>query len=134
MASKLTFAVPVEWSNARTYERNMIVFIGKHAYTALQDIPAGVEISNAEYWSETGVPFVDLSDITAHLLQLDSTTAAHTTELADHETRITANGNAIVAAQAAITAAQTAITSAQGVIDNIMITLYTPPTTDGEGE
>lgn len=126
MADKLTFAIPVEWSSARTYERNMIVFVGKHAYTALQDVPTGIEITNATYWSETGVPFVDLSAVTAHLTQLDTTTAAHTTELADHETRITANGNAIVAAQTAITAAQTAIDNAQTAIDNIMVTLYTP--------
>ena len=126
MANKLTFAIPVEWSSARSYERNMIVFVGKHAYTALQDVPTGVEITNGTYWSETGVPFVDLSAITTHLTQLDTTTAAHTTELADHETRITANGNAIVAAQTAITAAQAAIDNAQAAIDNIMVTLYTP--------
>ena len=56
MADTLTFAVPVEWSKTTAYEQNIIVFVGKRAYTSLKAVPSGVEITDTSYWAETGVP------------------------------------------------------------------------------
>ena len=63
MARSLTFAVPVEWDDTETYEVNMIVFVGKKAYTAIQDVPVGIAITNTSYWVETGVPTIDISSL-----------------------------------------------------------------------
>ena len=56
MTASLTFADPVDWNQSRTYEVNMIVFVGRKAYTALQNVPANIQITNTAYWKETGVP------------------------------------------------------------------------------
>ena len=55
MADTLTFAVPIEWSKTTAYEQNIIVFVGKRAYTSLKAVPSGVEITDTSYWAETGV-------------------------------------------------------------------------------
>lgn len=49
MANKLTFAVPVTWDQSRAYEVNLIVFVGRKAYTALQNVPANTPITNTQY-------------------------------------------------------------------------------------
>ena len=56
MSDTLTFAAPVEWSKSAAYEQNIIVFVGKKAYTSLKEVPSGVEITDTSYWAETGVP------------------------------------------------------------------------------
>lgn len=128
MASTLTFAVPVEWSNTRTYEINNIVFIGKKAYTALQDVPTGIEITNTAYWSETGVPFVDLTDIRAKLNELDLEVDENTADIATAQADIITNANSITQLSTRLTAAVSSIEADAARLNNIMITLYTPQT------
>ena len=53
MADTLTFAAPVEWSKSTAYEQNIMVFVGKLAYTSLKAVPSGVEITDTCYWAET---------------------------------------------------------------------------------
>ena len=69
MADTLTFAVPVEWSKSATYEQNIIVFVGKRAYTSLKAVPSGVEITDTSYWAETGVPTA--SEVSALRTRMD---------------------------------------------------------------
>ena len=126
MANKLTFAVPVEWSSSRTYERNMIVFVGKKAYTAIQDVPTGIELTNDTYWIETGVPFVDIDSVKNDLEELSNTVDGIESDLTEYNTRITANSNSITNIRSDLTTAQSLIDSANTRLDNIMITLYTP--------
>lgn len=131
MASTLTFAVPVEWSSSRKYEINNIVFIGKKAYTALQDVPTGIEITNTAYWSETGVPFVDLSDIRAKLNELDLQVDENASDISTAQADIVTNANNITQLTTRLNNAVTSIEADATRLNNIMITLYTPQSTNG---
>lgn len=127
MASTLTFAVPVEWSSSTAYEINTIVFVGKKAYTAIQDVPAGIAITNASYWSETGVTSQDLSEVQSRLNSLDSLTSTHTTQISTVNTRSSTNANNIATLTNDLATATSNLNAAITKLNNIMISLYTPP-------
>ena len=48
------FANPIEWDKAKTYEPLTIVYTGGNSYTSRQSVPAGIDISNSNYWALTG--------------------------------------------------------------------------------
>lgn len=48
------FADPAEWTPTRSYEALTIVLHEGNSYTARQDVPIGVQITNENYWLETG--------------------------------------------------------------------------------
>lgn len=130
MAQSLTFAIPVTWSSQRTYEINVIVFVGKKAYTAIQDVPTGIEITNELYWKETGVPYVDVSDIRTKLNELETEVDTNTDDIASAQQSIVTNANAITTLTSRLDAAVTALEADVARVNNIMITLYTPYTTN----
>ena len=131
MATSLTFAVPVNWSSSQTYEVNMIVFVGKKAYTALQNVPTGIDIENTAYWAETGVPYVDVSDIRTALNALD-TEINGTGGLDDQVTQakldIIANANSITTLTTRLNNDILALEAEVARVNNVMVTLYTPYT------
>lgn len=133
MASSLTFAVPVEWNIQSTYEINMIVFVGKRAYTAIQDVPTGIQITNTEYWSETGVPYVDLSDIRTHLNNLDTDVDNLESDVSGLDGRVSTNSGNIATLTTDLAAAVSALNSATQTLNNIMVSLYTPYPTQNQG-
>lgn len=49
-----TFADPAEWINTRTYEPLTIVLHEGNSYASRQFVPAGIDITNENYWLETG--------------------------------------------------------------------------------
>lgn len=126
MAATLTFAVPVEWDSQRTYEINTIVFIGKRAFTAIQDVPTGIAIDNTSYWAETGVPDLDVSDIRAKLNSLESDIDALGTDVSGIDTRVTTNSGNIATITSQLADATTNLLAATQTLDNIMISLYKP--------
>ena len=130
MSQSLTFAVPVTWSSQRTYEINVIVFVGKKAYTAIQDVPTGIEITNELYWKETGVPYVDISDIRTKLNELETEVDSNTDDITSAQQAIVANANSITTITSRLDAAVTALEADVARVNNIMITLYTPYTTN----
>jgi hypothetical protein len=132
MADKLTFAVPVEWDGTRTYENKMIVFIGKRAFTALQDVPAGIEISNTTYWAETGVPFLDVESIRQSVTALSDEVDSLTGDVTAIDGRVTTNSNNIATLTSQLSTAVSQLSSAAATIDNIMVSLYTPYPAESE--
>lgn len=48
------FADPAEWNDTRNYEPLTIVLHAGNSYTSRQYVPAGIAISNEDYWLETG--------------------------------------------------------------------------------
>lgn len=48
------FADPAEWNSTRTYEPLTIVLNEGNSYTSRQFVPVGVELTNTDYWLETG--------------------------------------------------------------------------------
>ena len=133
MAASLTFAVPVEWSINTAYEINMIVFVGKKAYTAIQNVPTGIQITNTAYWSETGVPYVDLEDIRTHLNSLDSDVSDLDDAVDGLDSRVTTNSGNIATLTQGLANAVSALTAATDTINNIMVSLYTPYPTQNNG-
>lgn len=133
MAASLTFAVPVEWNINTAYEVNMIVFVGKKAYTAIQNVPTGIQINNTTYWSETGVPYVDLEDIRQHLNTLDGEVSTLDTAVSGLDTRVTTNSGNIATLTQGLANAVSALNSATATINNIMVSLYTPYPTQNNG-
>lgn len=48
------FADPAEWSPTKSYEALTIVLHEGNSYTSKQAVPVGVDITNGEYWAQTG--------------------------------------------------------------------------------
>lgn len=48
------FADPIEWDSSRAYEPLTIVLYQGNSFTTRQYTPAGIEITNEEFWAETG--------------------------------------------------------------------------------
>lgn len=48
------FADPAEWDSTRTYEPLTIVLNQGNSYTSRQYVPAGVQLTDADYWLQTG--------------------------------------------------------------------------------
>ena len=96
MEDTLTFAVPVEWSKSAAYEQNIIVFVGKRAYTSLKAVPSGVEITDTSYWAETGVPQgSDTTQLKADIETLKGNVSTLQSDLSTTNSNVTANNNAI---------------------------------------
>lgn len=107
MADTLTFAVPVEWSKATAYEQNIIVFVGKRAYTSLKAVPTGIEITDTSYWAETGVPKgSDTTQLKADIETLKGNVSTLKSDLTTTNSNVTANNNAITSIRQDITNAQ----------------------------
>lgn len=135
MASKLTFAVPVTWSQSNTYEANMIVFIGRKAYTALQNVPANTPITDAQYWKETGVPDAgDISDLESDVQALQTvigdSNQGLVKDVADNSNNIssleTTVGNSSSGLVKSVADNTSDINSLESDMDNVKYTLYTP--------
>lgn len=128
MSATLKFAVPVAWSIQSAYEINTIVFIGKRAFTALQNVPTGVEITNTSYWKETGVPYLDVQNILDRLDAVEDDIDNVETSVATAQQDIITNANNITQLTTNLSQAVTNLNNEIARVDNIMITLYTPVT------
>lgn len=127
MPNTLTFAVPVTWNQQTAYEINTIVFIGKKAYTAIQNVPAGTTITNTDYWIETGVTSPDVEELRDALDALAGDVDANTANIATNSASIVSLGNQLTTVSNNLATATANLADATQRLDNIMITLYTPP-------
>lgn len=48
------FANPAQWSSEREYEPLTIVLYQGNSFTSMQYVPVGINITNEEFWAETG--------------------------------------------------------------------------------
>lgn len=60
----LKYADPIDWSITSQYEANTIVRDGENVYLSKQAVPAGIAITNENYWFKVG-------DLSTYQLQLD---------------------------------------------------------------
>lgn len=56
--SIISVADPPEWDITTQYAENCIVFYDDTGYISIQPVPAGIELSNTDYW----VPIIDVSN------------------------------------------------------------------------
>ena len=117
MADTLTFSAPVEWSKSAAYEQNIIVFVGKRAYTSLKAVPSGIEITDTSYWAETGVP--DTTQLKADIETLKGNVSMLQSDLSTTNSNVTANNNAITSIRQDInnTVVPTAVKATPSVSD-----------------
>lgn len=125
MATKLTFAIPVTHDSTRAYEVNMIVFSGKKAYTAIQNVPANTQITDTDYWIETGVQ--DVTSMRTKLDELDDAVDDIQDGLADLSTDVSNNASNITSLTTDLALVTSNLTALTNSINNIMISLYMPP-------
>lgn len=85
MAITAKFANPVEWSNTNTYSKQEIVIYNGDSYTAIQDVPTGIDLSNTEYWYPTGNLYGRLASVedTANTASSNAQTAVDTANTAN---------------------------------------------------
>lgn len=100
------FANPPEWNDTRGYEPLTIVLHKGNSFTSTQYVPTGIDISNTEYWLETGNWNAQIEAYREEVLRFDA--------------RITQNANGIEANMAAITSETTARENADTVIRNLI--------------
>lgn len=66
------FANPITWTNDRAYEPLTIVLYQGNSYTTRQFTPVGVDITNEEFWAQTGNYNAQLEMYRQEVAQLDS--------------------------------------------------------------
>lgn len=68
------FADPAEWNSTRTYEPLTIVLNEGNSYTSRQFVPVGVELTNTDYWLETGNYNAQVEQYRQDVLKLEGST------------------------------------------------------------
>ena len=100
------FANPPEWNDTRGYEPLTIVLHEGNSFTSTQYVPTGVDISNTEYWLETG--------------NWNAQVEAYRQEVIRFDGRITQNADGIKANTAAIADEATARASADTALQQLI--------------
>lgn len=100
------FANPPEWDDTRGYEPLTIVLHEGNSFTSTQYVPSGVDISNTEYWLETGNWNAQIEAYRQEVLRFDG--------------RITQNADGIKANTAAIADEATARASADTALQQLI--------------
>jgi hypothetical protein len=100
------FANPPEWNDTRGYEPLTIVLHKGNSFTSTQYVPTGIDISNTEYWLETGNWNAQIEAYREEVLRFDA--------------RITQNANGIEANMAAIADEATARASADTALQQLI--------------
>lgn len=84
-----------DWDSTQQYEPLSIVLYQGNSYTSVQAVPAGIAISNTEYWAQTG--------------NYNAQVEAYRQEVRAFDSRITQNASDISAEETARKAADTAL-------------------------
>jgi hypothetical protein len=100
------FANPPEWDDTRGYEPLTIVLHKGNSYTSTQYVPTGIDISNTEYWLQTG--------------NWNAQVEAYREEVLRFDGRITQNADGIKANMAAIADEATARASADTALQQLI--------------
>ena len=100
------FANPPEWNDTRGYEPLTIVLHQGNSFTSTQYVPTGIDITNTEYWLETGNWNAQIEAYREEVLRFDG--------------RITQNADDIKANMAAIADEATARASADTALQQLI--------------
>lgn len=100
------FANPPEWNDTRGYEPLTIVLHKGNSFTSTQYVPTGIDISNTEYWLETG--------------NWNAQIEAYREEVFRFDGRITQNADDIKANMAAIADEATARANADTALQQLI--------------
>ena len=82
------FANPPEWNDTRGYEPLTIVLHEGNSFTSTQYVPSGVDISNTEYWLETGNWNAQIEAYRQEVLRFDGRITENEGNIADNRAAI----------------------------------------------
>lgn len=91
----------IEWDNTGTYGPLTIVLYQGNSYTSRQFVPVGIEITNKEYWANTG-------NYNAQIEQYRMEVAQYAQQVTQYDQRITQNTEGVSANSEAIKAEEQA--------------------------
>lgn len=83
----------IEWDNTGTYEPLTIVLYQGNSYTSRQFVPVGIEITNQNYWANTGNYNAQIEQYRQEVLAFDSRITENTNNISELSTRLTAFEN-----------------------------------------
>jgi hypothetical protein len=78
----------IEWDNSGTYEPLTIVLYQGNSYTSRQFVPVGIEITNQDYWANTGNYNPQIEQYRQEVAQVVSDNAANKEAIAEANTAI----------------------------------------------
>lgn len=89
------FAEPLEWDSTKAYEPLTIVTYQGASYTSRQAVPIGIQISNNEYWAQTGNYSAQIEQYRKEVQTFDGRITANATATAANATATAANAESI---------------------------------------
>ena len=89
------FANPAEWDNTKTYEPLTIVLHDGNSYTSRQYVPAGIDITNTDYWALTGNYNAQVEAYRQEVKNFDARITSNTNNITTNTNNITTNTNNI---------------------------------------
>ena len=111
-----------EWqSNVGYPAYTLVTDENENIYISTQDTPAGVSLSNTDYWDK----LLDMSSINSELSTIKSDVSGLETTVANHESRITALETCCSTVQSAITNLTSRVSALETAVSNINSQLNT---------
>lgn len=108
--SSIKFADPILWDSSRAYQKNMVAVYENIGYMAKKDVPAGIAITDTEYWE----PIFDMTSIMEALDGLEQ-------ELDDDMTAVNGDITALQEAVGTNTGNITALQNRTGTLENTTV-------------
>lgn len=132
MNNELFFAIPVTWDSDNAYKENEIVFDGKDAYTAIQDVPVNTALDNTEYWIRTGVvDYGEIDDIKTDINTLEANVGAITNDVTGLQNDVDDLNSDVTALEDKFVIETITLASNVTVPSNSASDVYTVPTKTG---
>lgn len=82
------FANPIEWDNTKEYEPLTIVTHEGNSYTSMQSVPAGIDISNSQFWALTGNFNAQVEQYRTEVEQVKEDVVNNTTDITELDTKV----------------------------------------------
>ena len=83
------FADPIDWDSTKTYEPLTVVYNKGNSYTSRQYVPAGIDISNDNYWARTGNYNAQIEKYRSEVASFDDRITTNATAISAETTRAT---------------------------------------------
>lgn len=110
----------IDWDNSKPYEPLTIVLYQGNSYTSRQFVPSGIDISNGDFWAQTGDYNAQVEQYRQEALKQDWRITENQAAIAEEVARAKAAEEAI---GAKVDAAETTANTADSKVDALTITV-----------
>lgn len=122
-----------EWSSTKSYESLAMVIYEGNTYTARQDVPVGVQITNNTYWVQSGNYNAQIENYRTEVRQFDSRITQNDSRITQNATDIATNTSNIATNATNIASLQTDVSSLQTSMNTIAPFDATPTSGSAKG-